>query len=134
VKVTGPLASVQGSKLASFTPGSGGSLSGLIAALANVDEMSLGEFTGTGSLLTVTLPFVPLFVFVFDLTAGSTWGFAANTPSTGTKSYKQVTTAGMAAVASQGILFTANVAQFQVGTDANLNVNTHVYQYIAIGN
>lgn len=131
MQLTGASQSLKGAILAAssgfFVAGSGA------GGMADVGEMQIGEYTGTGSALDVPLDFVPTFVFVINTTTGTAFGIGINSATNGTKSYKQVTTAGLAAIAAQGILFTANTKKFSLGTDGNLNANASVYQFVAFG-
>lgn len=102
--------------------------------LKRVAEVQVGEYTGTGAALDVALDFDPVFVAVFNLTDGTMAGFAFNTASVGSASYRQSAALGFVK-ANTGVLFAAaGLRKFSLGVDAIVNVNTKVYQFIAIGN
>lgn len=114
----------------------------LAAALARMGEVQVGEYTGTGGAQDVVLDFDPIFVAVFNLTDGTMAGFAINSASqtAPSSSYRQTAAAGLVK-ATTGIIFAGlpgaaafvGSRKFSLGVDAVVNVNTKVYQYIAIG-
>lgn len=104
----------------------------LMTALATLAEVAVGEYTGTGAALDVSLPFDPVFVLVYNKTDGDVVGLAFNTANAGTTNATIVL--ATAQEASQGINFGAAAAKkFTLGTSAVTNENAKVYQYLAIG-
>ena len=104
----------------------------LLAALGDVPETAVGEYTGNGGTKQdIALTFIPSSVEVYCQTTGgvSCVGIA----SASVNGYSWKLKAGTQTFAAQCILFTAGAKKFSIGTDADLNANASVYSYVAYG-
>jgi len=90
-------------------------------------KIKTGTYTGTGSELNVFTEFTPVFILVSDLSTGVPVFWYDVFTSTNSKQFDNTTI-------TQGIRgITTSRDGFIIGTDADVNTNTTVYYYVALG-